>query len=141
MGAAANRCGPSAGAAPGAAPRAQRRAGGTCACASITAVAVCAPGHPPGGAPGGAAKGAGLGYTVNKEGKAVAVRRRTPDASAQEPRGDVRFRSAAPKPGQMLTQHTGLPPRAGVKPKGPGKPTFKAAGKPGSKAGTGRKPR
>ncbi len=85
--------------------------------------------------------GNGIGYTVNKDGKAVAVRRRTPDASAQEPRGDVRFRSAAPKPGQMLTQHTGLPPRAGVKPKGPGKPTFKAAGKPGSKAGTGRKPR
>jgi hypothetical protein len=85
--------------------------------------------------------GGGMGYTVNKDGKAVAVRRRTPDASAQEPRGDVRFRSPAPKPGQMLTQHTGLPPRAGVKPKGPGKPTFKAAGKPASKPGAGRKPR
>ena len=56
--------------------------------------------------------GGGLGYTTNKDGKAVAVRRRAQDA--QEPQGDVRFRRAEPKPGRMLTQHTGLPPRAGV---------------------------
>ncbi|MEG2046728.1 MAG: DUF3362 domain-containing protein, partial [Comamonas sp.] len=61
--------------------------------------------------------GGGLGYTTNKDGKAVAVRRRV--SEAQEPQGDVRFRRAEPKPGRMLTQHTGLPPRAGVgKPQG-----------------------
>ncbi|WP_370678567.1 YgiQ family radical SAM protein [Comamonas sp. GB3 AK4-5] len=58
---------------------------------------------------GGAAS---VGYTVNKDGKAVAVRRRTPEA--QEPQGDVRFRKAQPQPGRILTQHTGLPPRAGA---------------------------
>ncbi|CAM4259098.1 YgiQ family radical SAM protein [Comamonas aquatilis] len=81
--------------------------------------------------------GGGIGYTVNKEGKAVAVRRRTQESN--EPQGDVRFRTAQPKPGQMLSQHTGLPPRAGVKSGKPaGKPAFKAAAKPGSAA---RKPR
>ena len=70
---------------------------------------------PTGGAPGGAAKGAGagLGYTVNKEGKAVAVRRRSAP-NPQEPQGDVRFRTNEPQRGQVLTQHTGLPPRAGA---------------------------
>ncbi len=68
--------------------------------------------------------GGGLGYTVNKDGKAVALAPRRPQAQ-QEPKGDVRFRSAQqPKAGQMLTQHTGLPPRAGVKVSG-------KAGKPG----------
>jgi hypothetical protein len=65
------------------------------------------------GAKAGAApqgKGGGLGYTVNKDGKAVALRRRPQEA--QEPQGDVRFRRADPRPGQVLTQHTGLPPRA-----------------------------
>ena len=57
-------------------------------------------------------KGGGLGYTVNKDGKAVALRRRTQEA--QEPQGDVRFRRADPRPGQVFTQHTGLPPRAGT---------------------------
>ncbi|MEG0054186.1 MAG: DUF3362 domain-containing protein, partial [Comamonas sp.] len=81
--------------------------------------------------------GGGIGYTVNKEGKAVAVRRRTQESN--EPQGDVRFRTAQPKPGQMLSQHTGLPPRAGVKGGKPaGKPAFKAAAKPGSAP---RKPR
>ncbi|MDI9855162.1 YgiQ family radical SAM protein [Comamonas sp. 17RB] len=56
--------------------------------------------------------GTGLGYTTNKDGKAVAVRQRV--HNAQEPQGDVRFRRAEPKPGRMLTQHTGLPPRPGV---------------------------
>ncbi|MDH1291759.1 YgiQ family radical SAM protein [Comamonas terrigena] len=56
--------------------------------------------------------GTGLGYTTNKDGKVVAVRQRV--HSAQEPQGDVRFRRAEPKPGRMLTQHTGLPPRPGV---------------------------
>jgi hypothetical protein len=70
---------------------------------------------PTGGAPGGAPKGAGagLGYTVNKEGKAVAVRRRSAP-NPQEPQGDVRFRTNEPQRGQVLTQHTGLPPRAGA---------------------------
>ena len=55
----------------------------------------------------------GVGYTTNKDGKAVAVRRRVVEAS-QEPQGDVRFRRAEPQPGKIMTQHTGLPPRAGV---------------------------
>ncbi|MEG1373028.1 MAG: YgiQ family radical SAM protein [Comamonas sp.] len=62
----------------------------------------------------------GLGYTVNKDGKAVAMRPRPIDESAaKEPKGDVRFRGneagGQPRPGRLLTQHTGLPPRAGVK--------------------------
>ena len=41
-----------------------------------------------------------------------------------EPQEDVRFRKAAPKPGRILTQHTGLPPRAqGARPGPPGKGT------------------
>lgn len=60
--------------------------------------------------------GGGMGYTTNKDGKAVAVRRRSEEAS-MEPKGDVRFRKAQPQPGKMLTQHTGLPPRAGIKAK------------------------
>ena len=66
------------------------------------------------GAPGGSAapkgKGGGLGYTVNKDGKAVALRPRQQELN--EPKGDVRFRTATPQPGRILTQHTGLPPRA-----------------------------
>lgn len=62
----------------------------------------------------------GLGYTVNKDGKAVAMRPRPIDENAaKEPKGDVRFRGneagGQPRPGRLLTQHTGLPPRAGVK--------------------------
>ena len=91
------------------------------------------------------AKGTGIGYTTNKDGKAVAVRRRAEEAS-MEPKGDVRFRTNQPQPGKMLTQHTGLPPRAGVAAKAAkGKPAFKAAAKPAGgagKPGTGsRKPR
>ncbi|PZU37766.1 MAG: YgiQ family radical SAM protein, partial [Acidovorax sp.] len=56
--------------------------------------------------------GAGVGYTINKDGKAVALRRRPQEL--EEPQGDVRFRSSAPQPGRMLTQNTGLPPRAGT---------------------------
>ena len=67
----------------------------------------------------------GMGYTTNKDGKAVAVRRRTVEAS-QEPQGDVRFRTASPKPGQILTRHTGQPPRPGV---GTAKPGSSAARK------------
>ena len=67
-------------------------------------------------------KGGGLGYTVNKDGKAVALRRRTQEA--QEPQGDVRFRRADPRPGQVLTQHTGLPPRAGTQGKSAPKRTM-----------------
>ena len=63
--------------------------------------------------------GAGLGYAINKDGKAVALRPRTQDL--QEPKEDVRFRASQPKPGRMLTQHTGLPPRA----TGAAKPSFK----------------
>ena len=82
--------------------------------------------------------GGGIGYTTNKDGKAVAVRRRSEEAS-MEPKGDVRFRTNQPQPGKMLTQHTGLPPRAGVAPKGgKAKPGFKAAAKPGTGS---RKPR
>ncbi|GAB2819967.1 YgiQ family radical SAM protein [Comamonas piscis] len=75
--------------------------------------------------------GNGLGYTTNKDGKAVALAPRRPQEQ-QEPKGDVRFRTAQPKPGQLMTQHTGLPPRAGVR---------AAAGKPGQgkKAGPVRK--
>ena len=47
-----------------------------------------------------------------KDGKAVALRRRPQEL--EEPQGDVRFRSSAPQPGRMLTQNTGLPPRAGT---------------------------
>ena len=66
--------------------------------------------------------GGGLGYAVNKDGKAVAIAPRRPQAQ-QEPKGDVRFRSEPPKAGQILTQHTGMPPRAGVRGKGrPAKP-------------------
>lgn len=78
--------------------------------------------------------GGGIGYTTNKDGKAVAVRRRSEETN-MEPKGDVRFRKAQPQPGKLLTQHTGLPPRAGVK----ARPAPKA-----SKAGiaaSGRKPR
>ncbi|MDR3064917.1 MAG: YgiQ family radical SAM protein [Comamonas sp.] len=79
--------------------------------------------------------GGGIGYTTNKDGKAVAVRRRPEDAGL-EPKGDVRFRSSQPQPGRLLTQHTGLPPRAGVM----GKP--KPGGRPAKPAGQGtRKPR
>ena len=79
--------------------------------------------------------GGGIGYTTNKDGKAVAVRRRPEDAGL-EPKGDVRFRSSQPQPGRLLTQHTGLPPRAGVM----GKP--KPGGRPAKTAGQGtRKPR
>ncbi|MEX8192387.1 YgiQ family radical SAM protein [Comamonas guangdongensis] len=81
--------------------------------------------------------GGGIGYTTNKDGKAVAVRRRSEDASL-EPKGDVRFRSSQPQPGKLLTQHTGLPPRAGVG--GKAKPGFKAAAGPAKSGGT-RKPR
>ncbi|MFT4243646.1 MAG: YgiQ family radical SAM protein [Acidovorax sp.] len=62
--------------------------------------------------------GGGLGYTINKDGKAVALRSRPQEL--QEPKGDVRFRTDQPQPGRMLTQHTGLPPRvtgAGKRPK------------------------
>ena len=83
--------------------------------------------------------GGGIGYTTNKEGKAVAVRRRSEEASL-EPKGDVRFRSSQPQPGKLLTQHTGLPPRAGVT--GKAKPGFKTAARPAKPAGQGsRKPR
>jgi len=74
----------------------------------------------------------GMGYTTNKDGKAVALRPRKVDEQAlMEPKGDVRFRNkesaAQPRPGKLLTQHTGLPPRAGVRPRSsqaakPGKP-------------------
>ena len=65
----------------------------------------------------------GMGYTTNKDGKAVALRPRPVDENAaREPKGDVRFRSKEganqPRPGQLLTQHTGLPPRPGVKVRG-----------------------
>jgi len=75
--------------------------------------------------------GTGLGYTTNKEGKAVAMAPRRPQEQ-QEPKGDVRFRTAQPKPGQLLTQHSGLPPRPGVR---------AAVGKPGQarKPGSARK--
>ena len=83
--------------------------------------------------------GGGIGYTTNKDGKAVAVRRRSEEASL-EPKGDVRFRSSQPQPGKLLTQHTGLPPRAGVT--GKAKPGFKTAARPAKPAGQGsRKPR
>ncbi|BDR09370.1 UPF0313 protein [Comamonas testosteroni] len=83
--------------------------------------------------------GGGIGYTTNKEGKAVAVRRRSEEASL-EPKGDVRFRSSQPQPGKLLTQHTGLPPRAGVT--GKAKSGFKTAARPAKPAGQGsRKPR
>ncbi|MEB5965287.1 YgiQ family radical SAM protein [Comamonas testosteroni] len=79
--------------------------------------------------------GGGIGYTTNKDGKAVAVRRRQDDAGL-EPKGDVRFRSSQPQPGRLLTQHTGLPPRAGVMGKA------KPGGRPAKPAGQGtRKPR
>ena len=73
--------------------------------------------------PAGSSTRNGLGYTTNKDGKVVALRPRTVDTlAAREPQGDVRFeqRSNAgaggkqPKAGQILSQHTGLPPRAGV---------------------------
>ncbi|WP_087865796.1 YgiQ family radical SAM protein [Comamonas thiooxydans] len=83
--------------------------------------------------------GGGIGYTTNKDGKAVAVRRRSEETSL-EPKGDVRFRSSQPQPGKLLTQHTGLPPRAGVT--GKAKPGFKTAARPAKPAGQGsRKPR
>jgi len=83
--------------------------------------------------------GGGIGYTTNKDGKAVAVRRRSEEVSL-EPKGDVRFRSSQPQPGKLLTQHTGLPPRAGVT--GKAKPGFKTAARPAKPAGQGsRKPR
>lgn len=78
--------------------------------------------------------GGGIGYTTNKDGKAVAVRRRSEEASL-EPKGDVRFRSSQPQPGKLLTQHTGLPPRAGVT--GKAKPGFKTAARPAKPAGQG----
>ena len=69
----------------------------------------------------------GLGYTTNKDGKVVALRpRKVDEIAAREPKEDVRFARNQPKAGQMLTQHTGLPPRAGVnarsKPFGKAKP-------------------
>jgi hypothetical protein len=63
--------------------------------------------------------GGGVGYAINKDGKPVALRRRPEEP--QEPKDDVRFRSSAPQPGRLLTQHTGLPPRAGTGGKAPGR--------------------
>jgi hypothetical protein len=55
----------------------------------------------------------GKAYALNKAaGKGARPGRAQEEP--QEPQGDVRFRSSQPKPGRMLTQHTGLPPRAGV---------------------------
>ena len=48
-----------------------------------------------------------------------------------EPSDDVRFRTGQPAPGKLLTQHTGLPPRAGT---GAGK---RAAGQPTGGQGRG----
>ena len=73
--------------------------------------------------PAGGSKRNGLGYTTNQDGKVVALRPRTTDAiAAREPKGDVRFEQhpktgaggKQPKAGQILSQHTGLPPRAGL---------------------------
>ena len=71
------------------------------------------------------------------------MRRRSEEASL-EPKGDVRYRSMQPQPGKMLTQHTGLPPRAGVTGKKPGFKTARPGAATGAKsggAGGGRKPR
>ncbi len=51
---------------------------------------------------------------------------RAAEQAAREPTEDVRFRTAQPAPGKMLSQHTGLPPRAGVTRK-------PAAGTPGGR--------
>ena len=55
---------------------------------------------------------------------------------SREPREDVRFRPAQPQPGRMLTQHTGLPPRAGTGATGRAKGT--AGGKPAKGAASGK---
>ena len=79
--------------------------------------------------------GGGLGYTTNKDGKAVALRpRKVDEVAAREPKEDVRFSRGGQgaQPGKLLTQHTGLPPRAGIKsgkPKGAGQ-----GGKPQAKS-------
>ena len=86
-------------------------------------------------------KGSGQNYAINKDGKAVAL---APRRVSLEPTGDVRFRTEAPKAGRMLTQHTGLPPRAGVKNgAAAGKPAgARVAGKPSAQsAGARKKPR
>jgi hypothetical protein len=56
----------------------------------------------------------GKAYAMNKGKPGQTAARPVADAGLHEPKGDVRFRSTAPQPGRMLTQHTGLPPRAGV---------------------------
>ncbi|CAB5672690.1 uncharacterized radical SAM protein YgiQ [Delftia tsuruhatensis] len=55
----------------------------------------------------------GKAYALNKAAGKGARPGKVQEESL-EPREDVRFRSSQPKPGRMLTQHTGLPPRAGV---------------------------
>ncbi|MFT3815149.1 MAG: YgiQ family radical SAM protein [Acidovorax sp.] len=64
----------------------------------------------------GGAKAGKAAYAVNKDGKPVAL---PPRRASQEPTGDVRFRTVQPQPGRILTQHTGLPPRAGTTPRKP----------------------
>ena len=48
-------------------------------------------------------------------------------AAGAEPQEDVRFRSAEPVPGRVLTQHTGLPPRTQTTRPGPAKAPKAAA--------------
>ena len=55
----------------------------------------------------------GKAYALNKAGGKSAGPGKA-QAQARDPGGDVRLRSSQPKPGRMLTQHTGLPPRPGV---------------------------
>ena len=88
--------------------------------------------------PAGSSTRNGLGYTTNKDGKVVALRPRTvDDIAAREPKGDVRFeqrpKAGQPRPGQILSQHTGLPPRAGV---GRGSATL---GRPRNGSSTGKR--
>ena len=79
----------------------------------------------------------GKAYAMNKGKPGQTVARPVADAGLHEPQGDVRFRKPQPQPGRMLTQHTGLPPRAGVggAARAAGKPAArgaKPAGKPGA---------
>ena len=81
----------------------------------------------------------GKAYAMNKGKPGQTAARPVADAGLHEPQGDVRFRKAQPQPGRMLTQHTGLPPRAGVG------GASRAAGKPAARgakpAGNGAAPR
>ena len=70
----------------------------------------------------------GRAHALGKQpGKSAAGLKAPRGAAGAEPQEDVRFRSAEPVPGRVLTQHTGLPPRTQTTRPGPAKAPKAAA--------------